>query len=164
MFCINKLYFCRNFFLIDWRHKRLKNTIDLIVILWRTLRWIFGKWLVKTSKKKHSFHNKHIYIYGSQTFEFLWIFILYILERFVLSLTVLRKLNTGFIFYWSKIYQMNTQLQNFFRQIQCKNPNPVQKRIIVEQWLKNDFVLYNDKKAEFVRISLTLKFMFTQIT
>ena len=59
---------------------------------------------------------------------------------------------------------MNTQLQNFFRQIQCKNPNPVQKRIIVEQWLKNDFVLYNDKKAEFVRISLTLKFMFTQIT
>ena len=124
----------------------------------------FREVISKNVEKKHSFHNKHIYIYGSQTFEFLWIFILYILERFVLSLTVLRKLNTGFIFYWSKIYQMNTQLQNFFRQIQCKNPNPVQKRIIVEQWLKNDFVLYNDKKAEFVRISLTLKFMFTQIT
>ena len=26
---MNKPYFCRIFFLIDWRHKRLKNTIDL---------------------------------------------------------------------------------------------------------------------------------------
>ena len=25
---MNKPYFCWNFFLIDWRHKRLKNTID----------------------------------------------------------------------------------------------------------------------------------------
>ena len=24
-------YFCRNFFLIDWRHERLKNTIDLFL-------------------------------------------------------------------------------------------------------------------------------------
>ena len=28
---MNKLYFCRNFFLIDWRHKR-KNTIDLLLV------------------------------------------------------------------------------------------------------------------------------------
>ena len=28
---MNKPYFCRNFFLIDWRHKRLKNTIDLLL-------------------------------------------------------------------------------------------------------------------------------------
>ena len=27
-FCINKPYFCRKFFLIDWCHKRLKNTQD----------------------------------------------------------------------------------------------------------------------------------------
>ena len=26
---MNMPYFCRNFFLTDWRHKRLKNTIDL---------------------------------------------------------------------------------------------------------------------------------------
>ena len=25
---MNKSYFCRNFFLTDWRHKRFKNTID----------------------------------------------------------------------------------------------------------------------------------------
>ena len=28
---MNKLYFCQNFFLIDWCHKRLKNTIDLLL-------------------------------------------------------------------------------------------------------------------------------------
>ena len=31
---MNKPYFCRDVFLTDWRHKRLKNKIDL---------WIFGK-------------------------------------------------------------------------------------------------------------------------
>ena len=29
--CMNKPYLCRNFFLTDWRHKRLKNTIDLLL-------------------------------------------------------------------------------------------------------------------------------------
>ena len=29
---MNKPYFCRNFFLADWRHKRLKNTIDLLLL------------------------------------------------------------------------------------------------------------------------------------
>ena len=28
---MNKPYFCRNCFLVDWRHKRLKNTIDLFL-------------------------------------------------------------------------------------------------------------------------------------
>ena len=28
---MNKPYFCRNFFLTDWRHERLKNTIDLLL-------------------------------------------------------------------------------------------------------------------------------------
>ena len=28
---MNKPYFCRNFFLTDRRHKRLKNTIDLLL-------------------------------------------------------------------------------------------------------------------------------------
>ena len=27
---MNKPYLCRNFFLTDWRHKRLKNTINLL--------------------------------------------------------------------------------------------------------------------------------------
>ena len=31
LFCKNKLYFRRNFFLIDWRHKHLKNAIDLFL-------------------------------------------------------------------------------------------------------------------------------------
>ena len=28
---MNKPYFCRNFFLTDWRHKRLKNAIDILL-------------------------------------------------------------------------------------------------------------------------------------
>ena len=28
---MNKPYFCRNFFLIDWRQKRLKNTMDIFL-------------------------------------------------------------------------------------------------------------------------------------
>ena len=28
---MNKPYFCRNCLLIDWRHKYLKNTIDLML-------------------------------------------------------------------------------------------------------------------------------------
>ena len=28
---MNKQYFCRNFCLIDWRYKRLKNTTDLLL-------------------------------------------------------------------------------------------------------------------------------------
>ena len=28
---MNKPYFCRNFFLTDWLHKRLKNKIDLLL-------------------------------------------------------------------------------------------------------------------------------------
>ena len=56
-----------------------------IVILWR-LR-IFGRWFTKTSKKKkHSFHNKHIYIMRVTDIEVLWSFILYTSSRFVLSL------------------------------------------------------------------------------
>ena len=30
---MNKPYFCRNCFLTDWRHKRLKNKIDLLLKL-----------------------------------------------------------------------------------------------------------------------------------
>ena len=35
----------------------------------RQLQTLSGKWFSKIStKERHSFHNKHIYIYGSQTF------------------------------------------------------------------------------------------------
>ena len=38
-----------------------------VFILWRTLSWIFWKWLMKLSEK-NSFDNRHISIYGSQSF------------------------------------------------------------------------------------------------
>ena len=31
LFCMNNLYFWRIFFLTDWRHKHLKDTIDLLL-------------------------------------------------------------------------------------------------------------------------------------
>ena len=37
---MNKPYFCRNFFLRDWRHKRRKNTITLLLFygeLWNAV-------------------------------------------------------------------------------------------------------------------------------
>ena len=53
---MNKSYFSQSFFLIDWRHKRLKNTIDLL--LWRTL----GRWFMKTLKKNiHFITNTSMY-------------------------------------------------------------------------------------------------------
>ena len=52
-------------------HKLMLQTsqkyIRSIVILWRILPCNFGKPFVKTWGKKHSFHNKHIYIERSQT-------------------------------------------------------------------------------------------------
>ena len=56
-----------------------KKSEKSIVILLRALLWILGKWFMKTSIKKHLFHNKHFYIYGHRQFEVLWSFILYIL-------------------------------------------------------------------------------------
>ena len=55
---MNKLYFCGNFFLIDWRHKRVKNTIDLYTFM------DFGKVIYENAeKKKKKLHNKpYLYI------------------------------------------------------------------------------------------------------
>ena len=38
---MNKPYFCRNFFLIDCRHERLKNTIDLLLFYWENFYGFF---------------------------------------------------------------------------------------------------------------------------
>ena len=62
LFCMNKPYFCRNFFLIDWCHKRLKNKIDLLLF--------YEEHLIYEKLKKKNIHfitNISIYI-QSQTF------------------------------------------------------------------------------------------------
>ena len=47
----------------------------------------FWNMIYENVEKKHSFHNNiYIYILGHRHFKVLWIFILYILHRFVLSL------------------------------------------------------------------------------
>ena len=84
LFYMNKSCFCRNFFLRDWRHKRPKNTIDLLLFYGENFYGFSKRDLWKRRKYKHSFHKKHIYIYGHR--QVLWNFILYILSTFVLSL------------------------------------------------------------------------------
>ena len=61
-----------------------------IVILRRTTLDFRKVIYENVEKKKHSFRNKHIYIYGSHTS---WSFILYILQRFVLSLETVAMLS-----------------------------------------------------------------------
>ena len=47
--CMNKPYFCRIFFLTDWRHERLKNTINRLLFYGEHFPWIFGRY--------HSFYK-----------------------------------------------------------------------------------------------------------
>ena len=64
-----------DFFLIDWRHKRLK----IQQIYYCFTENIFGKWFTKSSKKE-TFISQNISLYmGHRHFEVLWSFILYIL-------------------------------------------------------------------------------------
>ena len=53
LFCMNKPYFCQIFFLTDWHHKRLKNTIDLL-LFYGFFYLHFGKCIVfkKIEEKK----------------------------------------------------------------------------------------------------------------
>ena len=47
------------FFLIDWRHVRHKNTIEISLIYWNTLLWIFSN-LVSTTDRSF-FRNASFY-------------------------------------------------------------------------------------------------------
>ena len=62
---------------------------------------------MKTSKKKHSFHNKHIYIYGSQTF---WSFLKFCCtcckELFCLQETVIMLIFLSICIKQSQHYEM----------------------------------------------------------
>ena len=41
---------CQLFFLIDWRHICLKNTIEIFSVYWNVLLWIFFNWLCFSSR------------------------------------------------------------------------------------------------------------------
>ena len=101
MICMNKSYLCRNFLLIDWHHKRLKNTIDLLLFYGEHFYRFLEIDLWKIEKKKHSFHNKHIYIYGHRHFEVLWSFILY----FVHIVKVCFDFKEQLLWLYSSIYE-----------------------------------------------------------
>ena len=64
---MNKLHFCRNFFLIDWHHKRLKNTVDLLLFYGEYFYGCLESDLGKEKRNIHFITNISIYT-GSQTF------------------------------------------------------------------------------------------------
>ena len=84
---MNKSYFCQNCFLMDWCHKHLKNTVD-IMLFYGGYFYGFLEYDLWKRRKKTFISQQYIYIYilGHRHFKVLWIFILYILHRFVLSL------------------------------------------------------------------------------
>ena len=72
---MNKLYFCWNFFLIDWRHKNLKNTVDLLLFYGEHFYWFSEKdssKSKKTQQKKQQQKNKKTLI-SQQTYLFMWV-------------------------------------------------------------------------------------------
>ena len=63
--CMNKPYLCRNFFLTDWRHKRLKNTIDLLLFYGENFygfseseQWKCFFWIMVLLYKLECFYNE----------------------------------------------------------------------------------------------------------
>ena len=44
-FCMKKQYFCLTFFLADWHQMCHKNTIEISLIYWNVVLWIFPDWL-----------------------------------------------------------------------------------------------------------------------
>ena len=76
------------FFLIDWHHKRLENTIDLLLFYGEHFYGFLEKDLWKCQEKNIQF-TTNISIYkGHRHSEVLWSFTLYILQRLVLSLKI----------------------------------------------------------------------------
>ena len=68
---MNKSYFCQNLFLIDWRHKHVKNTIDLLLIYREHFYGFSERDLWKRWKKKHLFHNsRYLYIRVTDILKF----------------------------------------------------------------------------------------------
>ena len=49
---MNKPYFCRNFFLTDWHHKRLKNIIDLLLFYGEQF-YGFSESVLRKTKKEY---------------------------------------------------------------------------------------------------------------
>ena len=66
--CMNRLYFCRNFFLVDWCHKLLKNTTDLFFFKEKTL-CIFCK-VIYESIEKNIYFTTYFYKWVTNILKF----------------------------------------------------------------------------------------------
>ena len=65
---MNKSYFCQIFFLTDWRHKRLKNTIDLLLFYLEHFYGFSESVTIIVSFRLGTFWNKKYWSPGKETF------------------------------------------------------------------------------------------------
>ena len=68
---MNKPDFCRNFFLKDWRHKRLKNKIDLL-LFYKEHFYGFSESGIESSKYHPGREGGSGQIFPSKASEKLW--------------------------------------------------------------------------------------------
>ena len=126
-------------FLIDWYHKPLKNTVDPL-LFYRELFYGFSwKGLWKHQKKKHSFHNKHTYIYRPQTF---WSFMnFYFVHTYCKDLFCLWK-NSHYAYILLYLHKTLPTLENEKEQWQIRFSKKLLGKLIFLRVTKNFKMFY----------------------
>ena len=125
-------YFCRFFFLKDWRHKRVKNTVDLL-LLYGEHFYGFSKSDLWKLREKNIHFTRNISIYtGYRYFEVLWS-----LWRFVLSLK-----NSHYAYIAPYMYKILPTLGNEKQQLQIKFCEKSLSELIFSRASKNLKMFY----------------------
>ena len=70
LFSMNKLYFCWNVFLIDWCHKHLKNTMDLLLFYRKHFYGFLESDLWKHWKKTPILQQTYLYMQVTDILKF----------------------------------------------------------------------------------------------
>ena len=122
--------------LISWTSQKYNRSF---AILQRTVLWIFMKRFMKTSEKKHSFHNKHTYIYRPQTF---WSFMnFYFVHTYCKDLFCLWK-NSHYAYILLYLHKTLPTLENEKEQWQIRFSKKLLGKLIFLRVTKNFKMFY----------------------
>ena len=122
--------------LISWTSQKYNRSF---AILQRTILWIFMKRFMKTSEKKHSFHNKHTYIYRPQTF---WSFMnFYFVHTYCKDLFCLWK-NSHYAYILLYLHKTLPTLENEKEQWQIRFSKKLLGKLIFLRVTKNFKMFY----------------------
>ena len=130
--------------LISWTSQKYNRSF---AILQRTILWIFMKRFMKTSEKKHSFHNKHTYIYRPQTF---WSFMnFYFVHTYCKDLFCLWK-NSHYAYILLYLHKTLPTLENEKEQWQIRFSKKLLGKLIFLRVTKNFKMFYFTHTAAWV--------------